>query len=189
MLLAIAVAVVIAILWKVAIEEKISSTIIAGIVTFVIMLFIDSIVYDSVDLFWAFKKESGRLTTQSLVALRDKSGSETRGDFFIGTGNIETDNKMFYYYYYRTSDGGIKFGKVSVDSGVTIYEEDRNDGVIEMQEIVNKKIFIPNTFWKKMICFGSVKTTKIRTWKKPNKITIRIPKGSIKSGLNLNLGG
>lgn len=63
--------------------------------------------------------------------------SKLQGRFFLGTG--ELNQKEYYYFYKRAQDGGYKPGKIAISDSVTIYEEERRDGLIEVYECYGEK--------------------------------------------------
>lgn len=79
-----------------------------------------------------------------LVSLN--KGSKLQGKFFLGTG--ELNQKEYYYFYKRAQDGGYKPGKIAISDSVTIYEEERSDGLIEVYECYreNKESFVITYF-------------------------------------------
>lgn len=58
-------------------------------------------------------------SSQELVNLKDNR--DTKGNFFLGCGEIDT--KQYYYFYYKT-ESGFKADKVSTDSCEIIYTDD-----------------------------------------------------------------
>ena len=68
--------------------------------------------------------------TVPLVTLRNADG--VAGSFFLGTGSVES---VPYYFYYKPSgDGGYKQDRLQSSANVTVYEEDRTDGALEVYE-------------------------------------------------------
>lgn len=64
-----------------------------------------------------FTKEWTGPETRTLVSLRDGSGAN--GNFFLGTGTINTTQ---YYFFYTEAGNGYQPGKVTVGNNVTIFE-------------------------------------------------------------------
>lgn len=101
-----------------------------------------------------------------LVALQDTGG--IRGEFFLGSGSIESE--FYYVFYKKTKNGSIKFDKIQANNAVSIWEEERKDGKID---ILKKK------FKSKFgILFALSETTKYE---------IFIPKSSILKNFQLDL--
>jgi hypothetical protein len=71
----------------------------------------------------AFDTHSVEISRSKLVSIRDKDGIS--GTFFLGTGQIGSD--QYYFYYEQRQDGGFRPGKVKSNDGVRVYEEARQD--------------------------------------------------------------
>lgn len=101
-----------------------------------------------------------------LVALQDKFGQD--GTFFLGSGRIK--QKFYYTFYQENPDGSISLNLVPAEKA-KIFEEDRKDGILEVYKAV-------------------IRSEKLRNWcfpPKERKYIFRIPKGSIKRDLLLDL--
>jgi uncharacterized membrane protein YeaQ/YmgE (transglycosylase-associated protein family) len=71
-----------------------------------------------------------------LVAFRD--GTNISGNFFLGCGIVEQNDA--YFYYTQRQDGGIKRGRVvSRCDNVTIYEQDRKNGILRISKMVGDR--------------------------------------------------
>ena len=102
-----------------------------------------------------------------LAALNDHSGIS--GNFFLGCGNIE--NEFYYVFYRKEPDGSKTFDKIKADKKAKIYEEERNDGIIE----AFREDFINKNHWLFAVVFSEP------------RYKIRIPKGSISKKFKLDL--
>lgn len=71
------------------------------------------------------KHWTGPETTQ-LVNLRNGDGIS--GNFFIGTGSIQTTQ----YYFFKEAGQGYQPSKIEVADNVTIFEEERQDGELKV---------------------------------------------------------
>ena len=101
-----------------------------------------------------------------LVARQDKFGQD--GIFFLGSGKIKQN--FYYAFYQKNPDGSISLNLVPAEKA-KIFEEDRKDGILEVYKAV-------------------IRSEKLRNWcfpPKERKYVFRIPKGSIKRDLLLDL--
>ena len=99
---------------------------------------------------------------EKLVSLR--SNTETEGSLFLGSGNI--NGQEYYYFYEALGNGGYRLSKIPARSNVTIFEEDRSDGLLEVSSAGHR-----NTMF-----FGLV---ELRASFQPDTTTFRVPRGSI----------
>lgn len=63
-----------------------------------------------------------------LVTLRTTDGLQ--GTFFLASGSI--GDAQYYFFYKEVEGGGYKPDKILVADNVTIYEEDREDGMVKV---------------------------------------------------------
>lgn len=76
-----------------------------------------------------FPKKRVHLWDVELVSLRNSDG--VHGRFFLGTGSIGSTE---YYFYYDKVGDGFRPGKIEVDNNVTVFEQERNDGLLKVYE-------------------------------------------------------
>ncbi len=114
-----------------------------------------------------FSKEYRVANTIALTSLH--STDVTHGDFFLGSGTIEGEQ---YYFYYTKEGLGFKPGKMKVNDLTTIFEENRQDGLLisYKKEFVNSKAYL--------FTFGLCDCKY--------KYEIHIPKGSLKQEFTIH---
>jgi len=100
-----------------------------------------------------------------LVTLRNADG--VAGSFFLGTGSVES--VPYYFYYTPSGDGGYIQDRLRSSAGITVYEEDRTDGALEVYE--RKFVDPSNARWG--MDGGNV------------EYKFRIPRGSLKKQFRL----
>lgn len=116
--------------------------------------------------------EKGKI---EIISLRNILSLE--GDFFIGTGTL--DSKLYYVYYYKSERGGSKLTKVSAEK-TELFEEDRRDAYLaEVDKTITRPglkqwdwLFVP---W--FLLSDSSEYDK----------ALHIPRGTIKKNINLDL--
>lgn len=62
-----------------------------------------------------------------LISLR--SGDGVSGQFFLGTGHI--DSVQYYFFYEDAGNGGYRPGKIPADDNVVVFEDSRTDGELK----------------------------------------------------------
>lgn len=102
------------------------------------------------------------IRTVPIVSL-DRSNTTT-GHFTLGTGTIS--NQVKYFYYTKTKDGGYRLDSINADS-TTLYEDDREDGVIA----VRSKTEIPEKSWWQFTFMNCEEFTKYE---------LHVPKNTIR---------
>jgi len=116
--------------------------------------------------------ENGKI---EIISLKNVLALE--GDFFIGTGTL--DSKLYYIYYYKTERGGSKLTKAEAEK-TELFEENRTDAYIAK---VYKKTTYPGLekwdwlFVPSFIASGSHEFGH----------ALHIPRGTIKREINLDL--
>ncbi|HBM45493.1 MAG: hypothetical protein UT05_C0009G0052 [Parcubacteria group bacterium GW2011_GWF2_38_76] len=63
-----------------------------------------------------------------LVSMR--GSTMTEGTLFLGSGSIK--GKLCYIYYKKTDNGGYQQGMMEVSNSITIFEEERSEGVLKI---------------------------------------------------------
>ena len=71
-------------------------------------------------------------TTKDTRIVSLRSNNEAGGAFFLGTGYSQ--GQEYYYFYESLENGGFHLSKVFAGPDVTIYEENRSDGVMRLKE-------------------------------------------------------
>ncbi|MCR4276479.1 MAG: hypothetical protein NUV90_03785 [Candidatus Parcubacteria bacterium] len=70
-------------------------------------------------------------TKTKMVSLR--SGDGVSGQFFLGTGHI--NSVQYYFFYEEAGNGGYRPGKISADDDVVVFETDRQDGELKTYQL------------------------------------------------------
>jgi len=117
-------------------------------------------------------EEKGRI---EITSLRNVLALE--GDFFIGTGTL--DSKLYYVYYYKSERGGSKLAKVSAEK-TELFEENRRDAYLAK---VDKKITRPGLKQWDWLFVPWFLLSDSSEYDK----ALHIPKGTIKKNINLDL--
>lgn len=107
-------------------------------------------------------------SNHTIVNLKDNR--DTKGDFFIGTGYIDTE--AYYYYYYLTDNNSYKLGKLRTDNCEIVY----TNGTPHIEKIV--RVYTPD----KQSTDNCLTLSLILKLIKPNtseKYKIYIPEGTI----------
>jgi hypothetical protein len=115
----------------------------------------------------AFDTHPVQTDDYKLVAIRDKDG--ITGQFFLGTGMIQSEQ---YYFYYKTnSDGSVTPDKVRAGQGVRVYEEDRQDAELVVYE------WQLNQSWAWLVAFP----VNSGGW----SYKFHVPKGTVRTGFTM----
>lgn len=119
------------------------------------------------------------LNSYPLIAGKVRQGikGNIAGSLLFVVGSMESE--LSYVYYIRMPNGGIQAKKRCVSDSVSIFEENRKDGVFEERETVEIKTFC-GKWWIFKINSVSMET-------KERHYEFHIPEGSIKRELDFDL--
>lgn len=112
----------------------------------------------------AFKARPVQVRSDKLTTIRNKDG--VKGQFFLGSGILES--VPYYFYYRELRGGGVSPGKIEADSGVEIFEENRKDATLLTFE------WQFNSNWPYIFGFPTSAGGKA--------FEFHVPKGTIKTG-------
>ena len=114
-----------------------------------------------------------------LIALNasDEVGGKFEGIFFLVSGTLGNTDK--YKYYYRQGDGGIRYGELDAKT-VTIYEENREDAVMQVMSYTKENPKNVNDFFQ-ILSWDLYDINAIK------KTIFRIPEGTVLREVNISL--
>lgn len=107
--------------------------------------------------------------TKELVTLQDNISVD--GEFFIGTGNVDSQN--YYYYMYSSGYGGLKQDKVPTKNSTVFYIENETDKPLIVEFEKDYKGFLSGIM-------NSLDSER-------KSYEIYIPKGSVLDDISINL--
>lgn len=105
-----------------------------------------------------------------------KRDKDMEGDFFLGSGQINSEN---YYYFYENTNYGVKLGKIKTENTYIIETDERSPEIVSVHRIYyNQGFFNFNKTTKTSDECGCM-DNRIRT-------ILYVPKGTIVSEFSLN---
>lgn len=125
----------------------------------------------------SYKQEYVEYDKVEIVAL--ENASITQGSFFLGTGYI--DKVPHYVYYFKLPNGGKKLETLSAESAV-VHEENRIDAYKAKPKEQRVYTSLKPWAWLLIPEFMLIESCGSST-----NYALHVPKGTIKTGFNLDL--
>lgn len=113
-------------------------------------------------------------SSQSIVNFKDNR--DLQGGFFIGCGEVNTE--QYYYYYYKTDKGSYKASKIKADDCEIIYTNDTPhiDTIVQVPDEEQTKNWLTLSWM-----------LSIRTSFSSDKYKIYVPEGTITDDFSIDM--